>query len=37
MKKQPVSLIKKYSGRWWKAQISDAETRRKKFIQDAEE
>ena len=36
MKKiQPT--IKKYTPRWWKAQISEAEERRKKFIEQAEE
>ena len=35
--KTPQSLIKKYSPRWWKAQISEAEERRKSFIDQAEE
>jgi len=35
--KNPQPLIKKYSPRWWKAQISEAEERRKSFIDQAEE
>jgi len=37
MKLQPKQLIEKYSPRWWKAQITQAEERRKKFIEAAEE
>lgn len=37
MKLQPKPLIEKYSPRWWKAQITQAEERRKKFIEAAEE
>ena len=35
--KKPAPLIKKYGARWWKAQISSAEDRRKKFLETAEE
>lgn len=35
--KNPQPLIKKYTPRWWKAQISEAEERRKSFIDQAEE
>jgi hypothetical protein len=37
MKKQPVPLVKKYSSRWWRSQITQAEERRKQFINTAEE
>lgn len=37
MKKVSQPVVKKYSPRWWKSQITHAEDRRKKFIQDAEE
>ena len=30
-------LVEKYSPRWWKAQITEAEERRKLFIDQAEE
>jgi len=35
--KQVQPLVEKYSPRWWKAQITEAEERRKKFIEQAEE
>jgi hypothetical protein len=35
--KNPQPLIQKYTPRWWKAQISESEERRKKFIEQAEE
>ena len=34
--KNPQPLIQKYTPRWWKAQISESEERRKKFIEQAE-
>jgi hypothetical protein len=37
MIKQPVPLVKKYSPRWWRSQITQAEERRKQFITTAEE
>ena len=37
MKLQPKPLVEKYSARWWKSQLTQAEERRKKFIQAAEE
>lgn len=37
MKKPTQSLVKKYSPRWWRQQITQAEERRNKFIKDAEE
>ncbi len=37
MKVQPKPTVEKYSGRWWKSEISRAEERRKKFIEAAEE
>lgn len=37
MRKEPIPLIKKYSPKWWRNQISQAEDRRKKFIESAEE
>jgi len=37
MKKVAKSLVKKYSPRWWKQQITISEDRRKRFIGDAEE
>jgi len=37
MKLQPKPLVEKYSPRWWKSQLTQAEERRKKFIEAAEE
>lgn len=37
MKVQPKPTVEKYSGRWWKNEITRAEERRKKFIEAAEE
>lgn len=37
MKVQPKPTVEKYSGRWWKSEITRAEERRKKFIEAAEE
>jgi hypothetical protein len=37
MKKPTQSFVKKYSPRWWRQQITQAEERRSKFIKDAEE
>jgi hypothetical protein len=37
MKKVAKSLVKKYSPRWWKQQITIAEDRRTRFIGDSEE
>jgi hypothetical protein len=37
MKIQPKPTVDKYSGRWWKSEITRAEERRKKFIEASEE